>query len=108
MTLAGAPSNGEGNGETGWGFYLDGTLGELDTVGEWFYDEETKLVYLSTPAGVSFDDSLVEGMWEETGVSVSNAVVEGVCFRHFTGTGLEVTRASIIRSSFFMMRAKAS
>ncbi len=101
LQLAGEPSNGSGNNEKGWGFYLDGKLTELDTAGEWFYDADSKNVYLYPPSGTPIENALVEGMWDKTGGTVSNGAVEGICFRHFTNTGLEVTRTSIIGACRF-------
>ncbi len=101
LTLAGKPSTEAGNNQKGWGFYIDGNPNELDTAGEWYYDEGSKVVYLYSPAGFEFNDSLIEGAWAEKGISASNALIEGICFRHFTNTGLEITRNSIVRNCRF-------
>ncbi len=101
MTLAGTPANESGNGESGWGFYCDGKLTELDTAGEWFYDATAATVYAYPPAGVTLQNALVEGMCNETGVSVSNGTVERINFRHFSGSGLEVTSTSTVDGCLF-------
>jgi hypothetical protein len=101
MTLAGTPSNGSGNGEKGWGFYCDGKLSELDTTGEWFFDASANMVYLYPPAGVNVQNALIEGMWNNSGISVSNGTVEHINFRHFSASGLELTRASVVDGCLF-------
>jgi hypothetical protein len=101
LTLAGSPVNSTGNNGTGWGFYLDGKLSELDTVGEWFYDSTTSRVYVYPPAGMTLSTALVEGAWDAKGGTASNALVENICFKHWTKTGLEVTRATTVRGCRF-------
>ncbi|MCX7725730.1 MAG: right-handed parallel beta-helix repeat-containing protein [Chitinispirillaceae bacterium] len=97
MQLEGKPSNESGNGASGWGFYLDGKAEELDTAGEWYYDESSKRVYLLPPTEVEdLSQAIVEGVWREKGISISNSVIEGISFRYFNSNGLEVTRNSKI------------
>jgi hypothetical protein len=104
MTLAGEPSTGDGNGESGWGFYCDNKLSELDTAGEWFFDAAANVVYLYPPANVTIQNALVEGIWNETGVSVSNGAIEHINFRHFAASGLELTRTSSADGCLFEER----
>lgn len=101
MSLAGAPSEGSGKGKTGWGFYLDGKLSELDTAGEWFYDSTAKKVYLWPPEGVSIDNAVVEGMYRSSGIALSNGAASGISFRYFKNSGIEATRTSTIDNCEF-------
>ena len=101
LTLAGHPANDAGNGEDGWGFYIDGKLSECDTAGEWFYDPDAGKVYLVPPAGLDISKALVEGITASNGVSASGSTVEGIWFRHFASTGLELTRSSTVTNCRF-------
>lgn len=76
---------------TGWGFYLDNKLSELDTAGEWFYDRTAGKVYIYVPAGTNVNNVLVEASLLDVGMRVSGSRVKDLCFRHHTNTGLNIT-----------------
>ena len=97
ISLDGTPVQDVGNGEAGWGFYIDGKLTELDTAGEWYYDSSSNEVYLFPPGNVDMTGALVEGLWDEAGMSVSGSNIENICFRHYKSTGLQVTRTTSVK-----------
>ncbi len=87
--------------KTRWKFYLDNKLEELDSIGEWFYDNGTKKVYFKPPAGVNPNDLLMEGTVRSSGFNISNTVIEGVWFRHQNDYGLNITGTSEVRHCAF-------
>ena len=101
FTLAGSPIQGDGNGATGWGFYMDGKLSELDTAGEWFYDAPAGRVYLYPPAGIALSQALVEGMTATKGLNVSAATVQNISVRHYTKSGIDLDWRSTIDNCLF-------
>jgi hypothetical protein len=101
MTLEGQPVQGDGNGKTGWGFYLDGKLSELDTAGEWFYDSSSKKVYVYPPGQVNFQSAVVEGAWQNKTLSIADANVEGIALRQSLASGIEVTGSAVIKGCRF-------
>ncbi|MBE9561917.1 MAG: hypothetical protein IMF12_03495, partial [Proteobacteria bacterium] len=54
-----------------WGYFLDGKLEELDYPGEWYYDAETKKVYLYPKSGINPNDALIEGATYDIGIHIS-------------------------------------
>ncbi len=80
-----------------WKFYLDNKLEELDSIGEWFYDNGTKKVYFKPPPGVNPDDLLMEGTVRASGFDISNTIIEGIWFRHQNEYGLNIKGTSEVR-----------
>ncbi|MEI8113901.1 MAG: right-handed parallel beta-helix repeat-containing protein [Bacteroidia bacterium] len=57
----------------GWGYYFDNKLEELDSIGEWFYDEkDQKLYYLPDPKNDS--DAALEASIYENGIVVQKDI----------------------------------
>jgi parallel beta-helix repeat protein len=83
----------------GWGFYLDNTLAELDSPGEWYCDTTSHVVYFYAPGGVDPNTLTVEGSILDYGItsSQSSITVQGLEFRcqaqaalRFSGTSSNV------------------
>lgn len=91
----------------GWGYYLDGLLGELDHENEWHFDPAGGKVYLSPPGGVNPNTLLVEGMCREHGIYINwektNMTVENLAFEHQVDAGVETvfTDGATIRNCRF-------
>jgi parallel beta-helix repeat protein len=84
---------------SGWGFYLDNKLEELDVPGEWFCDPNTNIVYFYAPGGTNPNGLDVEGGILDYGINSaqSNIAVTGLEFRcqlqaamQFTGSNRNV------------------
>lgn len=91
----------------GWGYYLDGILGELDHENEWCLDKSANKVYLSPPGGTNPNTLLIEGMCQEHGIYINwdktNMVVENLAFEHQVDAGVETvfTDGAVIRNCRF-------
>jgi len=85
----------------GWGFYLDNKLDQLDVPGEWYFDRDTKKVYFYAPDGANPNMLLVEGSSLSEGLSVTDATVKNICFRHQKDIGLEIDGTSVVRHCRF-------
>jgi len=70
------------------GFILVGKLEFLDSPGEWYYDNETKTVYLWTPGGDSPSNYEIRG-------SVTNYGVEAIQKKHIIISNLELIQYKI-------------
>lgn len=70
------------NPSSRWGtFYLSGTLGLLDSPGEWFYDASSQDVFLHSPLCADPNASIVEARARRTGIDLRNrswVVVNGI------------------------------
>ncbi len=85
----------------GWGFYLDNKLEELDAPGEWYFDAETRKVYLYAPDGANPNALVVEGSSLSRGLSVIDGTVRNICFRHQKDIGLEIDGESVVQHCRF-------
>ncbi len=85
----------------GWGFYLDGKLDQLDVPGEWCLDAEAGKVYLYPPDGLDPNDSLVEGSLRSRGLTVRDATVRNIAFRHQKDAGLTIDGACTVEHCLF-------
>ncbi len=83
------------------GIYMDDRLDELDAPGEWYFDPETKQVYLYPPGGRDPSGLSIEGSHLEQGLSVISATVEDITFRHQTQLGLGIQGKSTVRGCRF-------
>lgn len=76
----------------GWGFYLDNKLSELDAPGEWFFDPNTKTVYLYAPGGANPNSLLVEAAVEEFGIKIffkNNVTIQDLTINMTTDIGVQ-------------------
>jgi len=76
----------------GWGFYLDNKLSELDAPGEWFFDPNTKTVYLYAPGGANPNSLLVEAAVEEFGIKIffkNNVKIQDLTINMTTDIGVQ-------------------
>jgi hypothetical protein len=75
---------------SGWGFYLDGKLEELDAPVEWYCDPATKNVYFWSPTGADPNTLTIDGSTLDYGVNCnsSNVTVEGLRFEYQAKAGL--------------------
>jgi hypothetical protein len=94
--------------ETGWGFYVDGILSELDAPGEWFCDQGTNTVYFQAPDDGDPNSFAIDGTALDYGVNCAAdyVSVEGLRFEyqaiaavHYgTSTGNRVASNEIYKS----------
>lgn len=70
------------------GFILVGKLEFLDSPGEWYYDNESRTVYLWTPSGDSPNNYEIRG-------SVTNYGVEAIQKKHITISNLDLLQYKI-------------
>jgi hypothetical protein len=105
----------------GWGFFLIDHLGALDSPGEWYYDDETQVLYFYPPAGLDLSTAAIEAStytvdaqppsWATantlpapaftTGLALqsnSGIHVLGMVFQHFSDAGL-TARATLSSDS---------
>lgn len=77
--------------ETGWGYYFDNKISELDTIGEWFYsDDENKIYFI--PEQLNISDHNIEACIFENGLtlakSVSNITISDLQFTMYEANGI--------------------
>ncbi|MBN1515318.1 right-handed parallel beta-helix repeat-containing protein [Candidatus Sumerlaeota bacterium] len=82
--------------KNGWGFYLDNIFQELDSPGEFYFYAAGNKVYLLAPGNGDPNGMLVEGSVREYGLSVKDATVRNIAFRHQKLYGLTITDESIV------------
>ncbi len=82
--------------KNGWGFYMDNKLEELDTTGEWYYDESARKVYLWAPGNKNPNKSLVEVGVLDYGIRANEAIIREIGFRHQMDFGLQVGGTSTV------------
>ena len=91
----------------GWGFYLDGILGELDTTNEWLYDAVNQDLYLWAPDGVDPNTLKVEGMTFDFGITmfwqIDNTLIQNLMFKHQADSGVRIwiCHDTTVRSNAF-------
>lgn len=73
--------------EQDWGYYFDNKLSELDTLNEWYFEQEQGgkgTVYLKPPAGVDPNKSFIEasfiGLGFFSNINLTNIVVRDLSF----------------------------
>lgn len=81
----------------GWGFYLDNKLELLDVPGEWYFDKEQKLIYFYPPDGKNPNELLVEVSVRNTGLEITNGVVQHIKFQHLQDIGLWIDGISVVQ-----------
>ena len=101
ITVKYTTSNSTDRPLAGWGFYLDNKLEELDSVGEWYQDKTTKMVYLRSPKDDNPGSHLVEGGALTLGVSINNSYIKDIAFRHQTYDGLEIDDSCVVENCSF-------
>ncbi len=87
--------------KNGWGFYMDNKYEELDTAGEWFYDQSARKVYLWAPENKNPNESLVEVGVLDYGIRANEATIREIGFRHQKDFGLQVGRTSTVTHCLF-------
>jgi parallel beta helix pectate lyase-like protein len=85
----------------GWGFYIDHKLEELDAPGEWYFDADAGNVYFYPPDGVDLNEALVEGTALSEGLSVRDATVRHLCFRHQKDVGMWIDGRCVVEHCLF-------
>ncbi len=77
---------------SGWGYYLDNKLEELDVENEWYYDEIQKKVYLFAPEGADPNNLMIEGSVYDFGMFsnniLSNVIIRDLDIRNQVQSGL--------------------
>ncbi len=102
LSLDTPPERDLGRGE---GFFLMNNLDFLTQPGEWFYDEDTKLLYLWAPDSDNPSDLLVTASVHSNGITIGNSshvVVEGFKIREQSENGITLEESSqiVIRNNF--------
>ena len=80
-----------------WGYFLNNTLAALDAPGEWYYDADTKKVYVWTPAEDSPAKARMEGSVYATGFRLADrahVTIEGFDIRHHSRNGILISNSS--------------
>jgi hypothetical protein len=67
-----------GGTETGYGYWIEGPLSELDFAGEWYFDESNQVAYLWTPSSDSPASHTVEIVVHSSGLKLVGARNLGV------------------------------
>ncbi|RPI42398.1 MAG: right-handed parallel beta-helix repeat-containing protein, partial [Bacteroidetes bacterium] len=81
----------------GWGFYLDNKLELLDSPGEWYFDREQGFVYLFPPEGMQLGKVLVETSVRDTGISITDGMIQHISFRHQKDIGLRIKGSCVVQ-----------
>ncbi len=88
--------------EKGWGFYLDNKLELLDIPGEWYYDDSQKLLYLYPPDGMDPNEVLVETSVRDTGLFITDGVIQHIRFQHQKDIGLLMDGRCVVQYCEFI------
>ncbi len=83
----------------GLGFFLMNKLEFLDQPGEWFYDEESKMVYLWTPGGDSPENYIIRGSVYNDGLYVSGKnyiTIRDIHFLHQAEKGIHLKNSNYL------------
>lgn len=75
-----------------WGFYLNNHLQALDSVGEWYYNTNDKYLYLKLPGGKNPEETEVEAVIFDTGLSVSGeyCAISELNFEKYSNAGINI------------------
>jgi len=76
---------------TGYGYWLENLLSELDYPGEWFYDSAQKRLYLWAPQSDDPSNHLVEAVVHDHGIKVtgsSRITISGLAFTKYSQSGV--------------------
>lgn len=88
-----------------WGYYLRNKLSELDMAGEWFYDDNTQLLYFWPPNNQDPNTMIIESPIEDRGVWCAQdyAIVENIRFEHHIDKSvfLDAVEHCIVRNCEF-------
>lgn len=81
--------------EENWGYYLDNKLSELDTLNEWYYQEQQNgkgVVYLKPPSGVNPNTAFIEGSFISLGfysnTDLINVTIRDLSFVNQSNIGI--------------------
>lgn len=76
-----------------WGYFLCNKLSELDSPGEWFYDEAAGMLYFQAPGNVDPGSLLVEAAVRPAGALVAwgrtRIRIQDIAFQHQTNAGID-------------------
>ena len=87
--------------KSGWGFYLDNKLEELDSPGEYFYDSTAGKLYLMAPNGANPNTLTVEASVRGSGLQLNTGTVRNLAFAHQKTSGLTLTGPATVENSQF-------
>jgi len=80
-----------------WGYYFDNLYSFLDTPGEWYFDNNTKQIYLVMNSGDNPNSHVIEVPYINRGIAVyqqNNIVISNITFR------MHNTRGGVSQSGF--------
>ena len=80
-----------------YGYFLDNKLNFLTEPGEWYYDEDDKLLHLMLPEDAMIDKALVEAVIYDHGILLQGAkhvVIENIQFQHFHLAGVYASQSA--------------
>ncbi|MEO6168453.1 MAG: right-handed parallel beta-helix repeat-containing protein [Chitinophagales bacterium] len=101
------------NIENGYGYFLDNIFSELDGEAEWFFNSDSKTLYLYAPGGSDPNQLETEGSVYDFGISIQNGAgyikieklqFEKQAFSGITSTGV-VAHLSVDDCSFYLQGA---
>lgn len=77
----------------GWGFYLNNHFHALDSINEWYYDQNEGYVYLKLAEGQDPNEMIIEGSVKETGFTLSGnyCSINGINFEKQYGAAIKST-----------------
>jgi len=68
----------------GWGYYLDNNINQLDTVGEWYFEDEN--IYFYSAKGINANEINVQATVSDYGffsvMEISNVIIRNLEFRN--------------------------
>ena len=86
----------------GSGYYVDDCRAELDAPGEWWFDADKKQLLIIPPTGVDARTLIVEAaIAGKSGISLSEANLKGVTFRHFATSAVTIGHTSTVDDCVF-------
>ncbi|MCV6637695.1 right-handed parallel beta-helix repeat-containing protein [Candidatus Albibeggiatoa sp. nov. NOAA] len=81
-----------------WGFFIDDKLEEIDHPGEWYYDQNTRKIYLYPKNNANPNNLLIEGMFYGSGITLSNkqngATIQNLNFQHYTDVAIAMSQTN--------------
>jgi parallel beta-helix repeat protein len=83
-----------------YGYFLDNKLDFLTEPGEWYYDDDEKLLYLMLPEGIKMSEDIIEAVTYDHGIlfqEAKHAIIEDIQFQHFQLSGIYASNSADIK-----------
>ena len=98
LTMTGAPD--DYNPINDWGFYIEGKFEELDSPGEYYWDNLNKLLYLALHDGENANNQVIEASVRRSGINSnikSNVTIRNISIRNAALSGIIIMNCSDIQ-----------